>query len=83
MVVNVVCRVGHDTFPARSRDISGSGMFLETEWLFDPTQEIRMALEVPGKGTIAATGRPTRFEAGGGRGEYSVGVGVRFLESDR
>jgi hypothetical protein len=79
LVAAVVCRVGNDTFQARVRNISPRGAFLETKYLFDPTHEIRMAIDLPGRGTIAATGRTTRFVAGG---DCTVGVGVQFLEGD-
>ena len=72
-----MCRVGSDTFEGVATNLSDGGLFLETAWLFAPSQEIRMAIDVPGRGTIAATGRPIRFVAGTSR---RVGVGVQFLE---
>ncbi len=70
-------RVGHQTFEAQARNISRGGMFFETDWLFEPTGEIRMAIDLPG-GTVAATGRATRFTAN--RDRHQLGVAVQFLE---
>lgn len=77
----VLCRVGNDTFEATTRNISAAGCFLETDWLFDPTQEIRLVLDMPGKGSIAATGRPTRVIARRTNDSYQVGVAVQFTET--
>lgn len=79
----VLCRVGDDTFDGITRNLSASGLFLETEWLFDSTQDIRVVLDIPGKGTIAATGRPTRVVARPkGAARYQIGVALRFLEAN-
>lgn len=75
----LVCRVGDDTFGARLRNVSAGGAFFETAFLFDPAQDIRLAVEVPGRGTVSALARPTRFVAGAG---FRVGVAVRFMETD-
>ena len=80
-VVNVLCRVGNDTFEATTRDLSAGGVFLETQYLFDPSQEIRMVLDLPGKGAVSATGRPMRVIAQRSRDSYNVGVAVKFVES--
>ena len=77
MTAAVACRVGHQTFEARTRNISRGGVFLETDWVFDPTGEIRMAIDLPG-GTVSATGRATRFIAE--RNPHRLGIAVQFLE---
>jgi len=82
-VTPVLCRVGNDTFEAVTCNLSAHGVFFETAWLFDSTQEITMVLDVPGKGSVSATGRPTRVVAH--RSEavgYQLGVAVHFVESD-
>jgi len=81
-VTPVVCRVGNDTFAATTRNISAGGVYLETEWLFDPSQEMHLVIDVPGKGSISATGRPTRIDARRRKDSYQVGVAVRFTESE-
>lgn len=81
-VTPVVCRVGNDTFAATTRNISAGGVYLETEWLFDPSQEIHLVIDVPGRGSIAATGIPTRVDARRTGDSYQVGVAVRFMEND-
>ena len=71
-------RVGHDTFHAQLKNVSDGGAYFETPYLFDPTAELRLALEIPGRGTVTALARPTRFEVGR---DYRVGVAVCFAES--
>lgn len=80
-VAPVICRVGNDTFDGVLRDVSAGGAFLETSWLFDATQEIHLVIDIPGRGSIAATGRPTRVVARRSQDSYQVGVAVRFVES--
>lgn len=72
-------RVGHETFHAQLRNISGGGAYFETPYLFDPSQELRLAIELPGRGTVATLARPMRLEAGA---NFRVGVAVCFLEGD-
>ena len=71
-------RVGHETFEAQLKNVSAAGAYFETAYLFDPTAELRLAIEIPGRGTVSAIGRPTRFEVGK---DYQVGVAVCFAES--
>ncbi len=78
---SILCRVGKQTFEARTRNVSTRGVYFETAFLFDPTQEVRMAIDLPGQGTVSAVGRTTRIVASKA-GEYQVGVAVQFLEND-
>ena len=80
-MTQVLCRVGNDTFEARTRDVSSSGVYLETAYLFDPSQEITVVLDVPGQGTVSTTGRPTRVVARKSLSQYHVGVAIQFLET--
>ena len=74
----VLFRVGHDTFHAQLKNVSDGGAYFETPFLFDPTAELRLAIEVPGRGTVSTIARPTRFEVGT---DYRVGVAVCFLSA--
>ena len=74
----LLCRVGDETFHAHLKNFSPSGAFFETKFLFDPTQDIRLAIELPRKGSVAATGRPTRVVAAR---DYRVGIAVAFTEA--
>lgn len=74
----LLLRVGHDTFHAQLKNVSAGGAYFETPFLFDPVQELRLAIEVPGRGTVSARARPTRFEVGA---DYRVGIAVCFVES--
>ena len=74
----LLCGVGHETFHAQLKNVSRSGAYFETPFLFDPAQDVRIAIDLPGHGTVAAIARPTRFVAGA---EFRVGVAVRFLET--
>lgn len=75
---DLLLRVGHDTFHAQLKNVSGGGAYFETPFLFDPAQELRLAIELPGRGTVSALARPMRFEVGA---DYRVGVAVCFVES--
>ena len=80
-VTPVLCRVGNDTFDAVMKNLSAGGVFIETAWLFDPTQEITMVIDVPGRGSVSATGRPTRVIARKNTAaRYQLGVAVQFVE---
>jgi hypothetical protein len=74
----LLLRVGHDTFHARLKNVSDGGAYFETPYLFDPTTELRLAIEVPGRGTVSTIARPMRFEVGK---DYRVGVAVCFVEA--
>ena len=74
----VLFRVGHDTFQARLKNVSEGGAYFETPYLFDPAAELRLAIEVPGRGTVSTIARPMRFEVGS---DYRVGVAVCFLSA--
>lgn len=74
----LLCCVGNDTFAARLKNLSPTGAFFETGVLFDPTHAIRLAIDLPGKGSVAATGRATRVVAAR---DYRVGVAVQFVEA--